>query len=208
MTTSTSACSVCGFIYNCICDYQPYLQSKAEIALIYHQNEVDKSTNTGKLLLRSLANASYYVWQRKAAPTALIDKIKQPDTEVWLLFPGENSILSRDYLQHRNNNKKQLFILLDATWQEAKKMVNKSPWLADLPRLSLCASAVSHYHLRRNQSQGNLCTCEAGIEVLDMIEEPENAAKISAYYQQFLAVFQAERSGHRETSNDIGSARK
>ncbi|QSA20154.1 DTW domain-containing protein, partial [Vibrio furnissii] len=35
------------------------------------------------------------------------------------------------------------FILLDGTWQEAKKMERKSPWLKDLPRVALSPQQLS-----------------------------------------------------------------
>ncbi|PQJ83257.1 tRNA-uridine aminocarboxypropyltransferase [Aliivibrio sifiae] len=190
-------CSRCGFIHNCICDHQPTLNSQVEFALLYHENEMNKLTNTGRLLLNSLPNAKSYLWKRKEHPETLIKKINQEDTETWLLFPNEVSTLSGDYPIRHSSNKKQLFIFLDATWQEAKKMVNKTPWLKHLPCLEIQATTTSCYHLRRNQSEGNLCTCEAGIEILDMVKEPEHAQAIAHYYERFLTVFQAERSGHQ-----------
>lgn len=196
----SSSCPTCGFVHNCICGYQPSLDSQVEFALLYHENELNKLTNTGKLLLNSLPKAKSYLWQRKVEPTELINKINQEEVEAWLLFPSDAPTLSSDYPQRKNSNKKQLFILLDATWQETKKMVNKSPWLKTLPCLELTPNEASRYHLRRNQSQGNLCTCEAGIEVLEMVKEPANAHALSCYYDQFLAVYQAERSGHRLNS--------
>lgn len=75
-------------------------------------------------------------------------------------------------------------------------MVNRSPWLQELPCLYLENVDTSSYHLRRNQSEGNLCTCEAGMEILKMVKEPENAQALNLYYERFLTVFQAERSGH------------
>ena len=206
--TIIQSCPTCGFTHNCICEHQPALDSQAEFALLYHENELDKLTNTGKLLLNGLPKAKSYLWQRKTPPEALIDSINQEDTEAWLLFPSDSLTLSSEYQQRKNPNKKQLFILLDATWQEAKKMVNKSPWLKALPCLELTPTEASRYHLRRNQNQGNLCTCEAGIEVFEMIKEPENAQALSRYYDQFLTVFQAERSGHTYDPNGLGSPKK
>ncbi len=193
-------CSICGFTHNCICAHQPNLSSNIEFALLYHENELHKLTNTGKLILNSLSNTTEYTWQRKEPPQALISKINQADTETWLLFPSKEPVLSGDFHHRHDSSKKQLFVLLDATWQEAKKMVNKSPWLKALPCLEIQTDETSRYHLRRNQSEGNLCTCEAGIEVLEMVKEPENAQALSCYYDQFLTVFQAERSGHKFTS--------
>lgn len=205
---TTIPCSACGFTHNCICQHQPALDSQVEFALLYHENELDKLTNTGRLLLNSLPKAKSYLWQRKVPPENLIERINQEDTETWILFPSASPTLSSEYHQRKDPTKKQLFILLDATWQEAKKMVNKSPWLKVLPCLELTPTEASRYHLRRNQSQGNLCTCEAGIEVLEMTKEPENAQALSIYYDQFLAVFQAERSGHAYSSNGLGAPKK
>lgn len=203
-----NSCSTCGFVHNCICEHQPHLDSHIEFALLYHENELDKLTNTGRLLLNSLPKAKSYLWQRKVPPEDLINHINQEDTETWLLFPSDSPTLSSEYLERKAPNKKQLFILLDATWQEAKKMVNKSPWLKELPCLELIPTAASRYHLRRNQSQGNLCTCEAGIEVLEMTKEPGNAQALSEYYDHFLTVFQAERSGHAYGSSALGAPKK
>lgn len=205
---ATISCATCGFVHNCICDHQPHLDSHIEFALLYHENELDKLTNTGRLLLNSLPKAKSYLWQRKVPPEDLIEHINQADTETWLLFPSNSPILSSEYLKRKESNKKQLFILLDATWQEAKKMVNKSPWLKELPCLELLPTAASRYHLRRNQSQGNLCTCEAGVEVLEMAREPENAQALSEYYDHFLTVFQAERSSHTYGSSALGAPKK
>lgn len=190
------SCSICGFTYNCICSHQPSLTSHIEFALLYHENEQKKLTNTGKLITNSLPNARAYLWQRRELPTALLEKIARDDTETWLLFPSTENTLSTEYANAKTSSKKQLFILLDATWQEAKKMVNRSPWLQELPCLYLENVDTSSYHLRRNQSEGNLCTCEAGMEILKMVKEPENAQALNLYYERFLTVFQAERSGH------------
>lgn len=191
------SCSTCGFTYNCICSYQPKLSSDIEFALLYHQNEQARLTNTGKLIINSLPNTAHqYLWQRKEPPIKLIEKINQSETEAWLLFPSINSITDTQYLQSRHSNKKQLFILLDATWQEARKIVNKSTWLQSIPTLSLNINQTSHYSLRRNQNKGSLCTCEAGIEVLKMANEPYNAKQLNHYFEQFQRVFQSEKSGH------------
>jgi DTW domain-containing protein YfiP len=57
-------------------------------------------------------------------------------------------------------------ILLDATWQEARKMFNKSPYLKSLPRAQIKPRQVSQYQLRRNQPEGGLCTAECVVEIL------------------------------------------
>lgn len=75
-------------------------------------------------------------------------------------------------------------------------MVRRSPWLAALPRLALQPTGISQYALRRNQQDGNLCTCEAGIALLEMLGEQHDAQQLQRYFETFMTVFHAEQSGH------------
>ncbi len=75
-------------------------------------------------------------------------------------------------------------------------MVRKSPWLSQLPHLSLTPTSMSAYQLRRNQQAGNLCTCEAGITLLNLLGESAQATQLNVYFQAFLDTFHADKSGH------------
>lgn len=72
------------------------------------------------------------------------------------------------------------FIVLDATWQEARKMERKSPWLADV-RVHLTTDHVSAYRLRRNQQPGNLCTLEVGLMLLRHFNAEASAEALSSF---------------------------
>ena len=56
--------------------------------------------------------------------------------------------------------KKPLFILLDGTWPEARKMFNKSPYLDGFPVLAIKPDALSTYGMRVAHSDEHLCTAE------------------------------------------------
>lgn len=77
-------------------------------------------------------------------------------------------------------------------------MIRRSPWLATLPRLELTPTINSTYALRRNQKQGNLCTCEAGITLLEAAGFPQDAEQLQHYFNHFIDVFHAEKSGHKK----------
>ncbi|MEJ2764406.1 DTW domain-containing protein [Photobacterium sp. MCCC 1A19761] len=190
------SCPRCHFHYNCICPAEPTLTSEARFVLLTHPRELSKTTNTGALMLRTLPHCRREIWDRVNPPQTLLDQLRQPDLQPWLLFPADAEHPAAPF--QAESGKQPLFIVLDATWQEARKMVRKSPWLADLPHLSLSVSDTSTYTLRRNQQAGNLCTCEAGIALLDLIGEPQQAAQLSHYYQTFIDTFPAEQSGHHK----------
>ncbi|MCW8329506.1 DTW domain-containing protein [Photobacterium sp. SDRW27] len=188
------SCLRCGFHHNCICDAEPRLSCDARFVLLTHPKELNKDTNTGELMLRTLPNCQRYTWDRVNPPTELLDQLRNPHYQPWLLFPSDEQHPAAAY--QAADSKQPLFVLLDATWQEARKMVRKSDWLASLPRLSLTPDSTSAYQLRRNQQAGNLCTCEAGIALLQLLGENQQADQLQHYFQCFIDTFHADKSGH------------
>ncbi|WP_120513668.1 tRNA-uridine aminocarboxypropyltransferase [Photobacterium salinisoli] len=191
---AVTPCPNCGFVHNCICHAKADLQSQAVFVLLTHSKEFGKSTNTGALMARTLPQCQRVLWSRTEPPEALLAQIASKAFQPWLLFPADDAHPAASFV--RETGKTPLFILLDATWQEARKMVRKSPWLAKLPRLSLSVDRDSSYSLRRNQQTGHLCTCEAGIALLDLLGEHKDAKALQQYFDAFLAAFPAEKSGH------------
>ena len=87
--------------------------------------------------------------------------------------------------------------MIDGTWKEAKKILRKSEYLSKLPRVSLKPNFSSQYDLRRGDTEGNLCTIEAAIEVLKINNEIENSQTIYEFYKLFLRSYKAGASGHK-----------
>ncbi len=88
----------------------------------------------------------------------------------------------------------QTFILLEGTWQEARKIYNRSPYLKKYRVLSINAEVASQYTLRRNQVEAGLSTAEAVVEILTYKGETETA---TALYEAF-SCFQTGYSGSDE----------
>ncbi|EHY1015243.1 DTW domain-containing protein [Vibrio vulnificus] len=191
------ACPQCGLRYQCLCDQFPSLQSEVALVLLMHPNEVERETNTGKLLHWCRLPARQFVWQRTAPPQALLDLLSDAQFMPVVLYPSEQSIaLSQVKERAQQTQRQPLFIILDATWQEARKMLNKSEWLKALPQLALHGDSASNYQLRRNQQQGNLCTLEIAAELVKQLGEAHNATSMTELLRDYLAAFHADRSGH------------
>ncbi|EPA0548421.1 DTW domain-containing protein [Vibrio alginolyticus] len=190
-------CPTCGFQFNCMCSLMPKLTSEHNILLLMHPNELNRDTNTGQLLEQCQLNIERVIWDRKQPPAELLTLLADPSRYPVLLFPCEESItLEHVVLQSQQQTKTPLFIILDATWQEARKMINKSRWLEGIPTMGLSASADSQYQLRRNQQQGNLCTFEVAAHLLGQLGEQNNQQQMQRFFAHYLALFQAEKSGH------------
>lgn len=92
--------------------------------------------------------------------------------------------------------KKPVFILIDSTWQQARKIVRQSDYLKDLPRVSLSLTQQSQYRLRKNQLDVGLSTCEAAVGLLNEFGELQNAIELERYFLDFMSHYDASMSGH------------
>ncbi len=130
-----------------------------KITLLTHFKEFPKRSNTGRLVLDVLGNASEQVrWDRINPPARLVEEIEAGG--VALVYPGaadENDGCLSD-ITH--------FILIDGTWTEARKIHQRSPYLQKVRRVCLKPTGKSRYNLRKNQKEDCLCTAECVIEIL------------------------------------------
>jgi DTW domain-containing protein YfiP len=162
-----------------------------------HENERTRKTNTGQWLKKSLSTTSVHMWQRTHVCHKLKAMLENELYQAYLLFPGEESKpVAKAVNQSITNNKQPLFIILDGTWQEAKKMLRKSPWLQDLPQVHIDSNEESRYQLRRNQQAGHLCTLEVGCELLKQVGCSEQAECLLRYFDHYMRAYKADKSGH------------
>ena len=199
---ASTPCPECGLLHNCVCAQLPQVSVNAHIALLMHENELTRDTNTGQWLLKSLPSSSQHVWQRTSPCPKLLALLKDERYLPVLLFPNDLSHpVSSAQVQATQAGKIPLFIILDGTWQEAKKMLRKSAWLADIPLVHITPSHASVYQLRRNQSQGNLCTLEVAAEVIRELGGKKQADSLIHFLAHYMRVFKADKSGHPYRSN-------
>ncbi len=146
------------------------------ITLLTHQRELDRKTNTGALALEHCGDiVERVVWARREPDPALLDIVERGQAA--LVYPGDStSARLEDFAQ---------LILIDATWQEARKIYNHSPYLQAAPRVALAADTASSYRLRRNQPDGGLCTAECVIEILRRHGEDLAADRLEAAFVPF-----------------------
>lgn len=128
--------------------------------LVYHPEEVMKATNTGHLVQRVLPNiTSEWIWHRHQLEI-LSDQL-MPDAHHVLVYPDPEAMTLNAFLDERHCDQKVQFVLLDATWQQAQKMINRSHGFKSLKRVRLETSEKSIFTLRRNQRDEGVCTLEA-----------------------------------------------
>ena len=103
-----------------------------------------------------------------------------------MIFPAEDVETDRVVTQVEPvAGKTPLFIFLDGTWREAKKMIRKSPYLDNLPVLSITAQKLSDYRLRVAPHAHQLGTAEVAIMVLALAGEVDASTKLEQHFIKF-----------------------
>ncbi|WP_160174012.1 DTW domain-containing protein [Endozoicomonas montiporae] len=170
---------------NCFCQSLSEFNCEHRFCLLTHPVEFAKTSNTGKLVKAMLPDTLVVPWNRVEPSEELMNALDDPDWQPYLLMPETYAIYQQDGFERKPAASGKLFILLDATWQQARKMYRQSPYLHNLPLMSLEQVPESSYTLRRNQKSGHLCTAEVAAEVL----RKEGAVKLSRHLHQSVFDF-------------------
>ena len=184
-------CAGCRLVVShCLCAVRPVVATTAGVCLIMADIEALKPSNTGWLIADVVANTFAFGWARTEVDPALLALLADPQWQPYVVFPGEFVDAQRVVTQVQPtddapNGKRPLFILLDATWPEARKMFRKSPYLDKLPVLSLASDQISRYKLRRSRRDDHFCTSEVAALCLDLAGEPLAAQTLEAYLDVF-----------------------
>ncbi len=177
---------------HCLCPLRPSVPTRSGVCLLMADIEALKPSNTGWLVADVVPDTFAFGWARTATDPALLALLGDPAWQPYLVFPGEYAAPERVVLQVeapgpglRTNARRPLFVLLDATWAEARKMFRKSPYLDALPVLSLSPGQLSQYKLRRSRRDDHFCTSEVAALCLRLAGEQLAEQTLQAY----LAVF-------------------
>jgi DTW domain-containing protein len=182
-------CAGCRLVpSHCLCALRPSLPTRAGMCLLMADIEPLKPSNTGWLIADVVADTYAFGWARTEVHPDLLSLLADPQWQPYVVFPGEFVEPARVVTQVADAQaagKRPLFVLLDATWPEARKMFRKSPYLNHLPVLSLAPEQLSRYHLRRSNRTDHFCTSEVGALCLELAGEQHAAQTLEAYLDVF-----------------------
>ena len=158
------------------------MPTNAGVCLLMADIEPLKPSNTGWLIADVVTDTFAYGWARTEVAPELLTLLSDPQWQPYVVFPREFADDARVVhdIAH-DSQKRPLFILLDGTWDEARKMFRKSPYLNRLPVLSLKPEQVSRYQLRRSKRDDHFCTSEVVAMCLELAGEAQAADTLQAY---------------------------
>lgn len=198
----------------CICAIAPQhnnVVTNAGFLLLMYDTEVLKPSNTGKLIADLIPDTFAFLWSRTTKDEALLELINDDKWQPFVVFPQEYADNSRQVFNKEvvcDNGKRPLFIMLDGSWREAKKMFRKSPYLDKFPVVSFDPNQPLHknnvlnhekyspvgndsrYTVRKTTLEHQFSTAEVAARVLEMSGEKSNGQLLDLWFDVFNFQYQ------------------
>jgi len=176
--------------YLCLCGIKQPVVSDSGFLLLMYDDEILKPSNTGRLIADLIIDTHAYIWSRTNPNTSMLGLLEDPKWFPIVVFPSEYADINREIIkQHalpsQIKGKRPLFILLDGTWAQAKKMFRKSPYLNNFPILSFTPEKLSEYLVRKATKDNQLATAEVAGLVLECLGETNNAKIMHLLFNAF-----------------------
>lgn len=193
-------CEGCNLpVLNCLCPYRVTAASEAKVWLITHPLEHYKPTNTGRLIGDVLPETEVFTWYRTVPDERLLALLEDERYAPFVIFPDDqpdyaDRVVGMETVTERQRaGRIPVFIILDGTWRQARRIFRKSPYLDRLPVLPLATERLTRYRLRKPASAAHLCTVEVAIELLRQAGDAQAAEVLDDYFDAFNDSYAASR---------------
>ena len=160
---------------HCVCESTPTITSPIPILVIRHWKERHKPSNTARLASLAVPNLRVIDY---GAPGVVWSPEILDLPEPALLFPGSDA-QQVDYTP-------QTIVVVDGSWPQARKLVNKLPQLAAMPRIEVAPPPEKPVRLRQPPIPEGMSTIEAIARLLDRISGPGAGAPLDLLYRQVV----------------------
>ncbi|MFA5262148.1 MAG: tRNA-uridine aminocarboxypropyltransferase [Candidatus Omnitrophota bacterium] len=177
----------------CICPILPTVTTKIEFLILRHIYEAERPSNTGRLVALAMPNSRIIPCGggTRIGLSPIDDEfLRAPGT--WLLWPdgtGTNSNISDLTPPTR-------VVVIDATWQQARRLYNSTPVLWTLPRLGLPEPKRLRERLRQQHRSDGMSTLEAVAAAVAKLEGAETAIPLEQLYDELVRRTTSLRWGH------------
>ena len=136
----------------CWCDAVTQVPSQTHVVFIQHPREAKVPISTCRMAHLSLPNSELHIGLSAVGNPALEALCAKP-VGVAVLFPSESAVDIDELTEPP-----ETLVVIDGTWSNAKKVVEKCPLLSKLPRLKFFPEQPGNYRIR---SRGPACPTAA-----------------------------------------------
>ncbi len=142
------------------------MENRTRVFMLRHWQERVRTTNSGRWAALSLSRCEIV---DHAVPGEPLDFSRIPTSGAAVLFPSPAGGIP--------SPPPRTLVVLDATWSQARRMLQRIPELQTLPRLSI--PGVLAERLREPTVKGGMSTIEALAAALDLLGDAEAAAALT-----------------------------
>jgi DTW domain-containing protein YfiP len=159
----------------CFCEDVKRFDPGVKFLILIHPKEARKQkTGTGRLTHLSLINSELIIGSEFTDNERVNCLINNPAYFPVMLYPGSDVYYTGESrFQTKIDGKKLLFVLFDATWSMAGKMMRRSANLNDLPRLSFKNEYVSRFAIKTQPKPYCLSTIETAYHLITELKETD-----------------------------------
>ena len=133
------------------------------IWLLTHSEELKKPNGTGQIVKAQLPQACTVVVWKRTEPDEQLASF--PLDKTLLIYPTAEPEHFDSLSEPLTVSQAEHVILLDGTWQQARKIYNRTEYLKRFQHYSI-PNQQSSFQRRRNQLDGGLCTAETAAYLL------------------------------------------
>ncbi len=148
----------------CWCASVTQVPSRTRVVFLQHPREAKVPISTCRMAHLSLPNSELHVGTQAAGNAQLEALCREEGVAV--LFPSDAAV-DVDEL----SEPPRTLVVVDGTWSNAKKVVEKCPLLSKLPRLKFLPQQPGNYRIRKEPAAHCLATIEATAFVLEKLEK-------------------------------------
>lgn len=177
----------------CICEFRVNIQAQARFWLLTHRKELYKPTNTGRLIVDTIRDSEVFSWSRTEPDVQFLDQLTDPGFDPYIVFPEGEGYQERMVEFEHKPGRKPVFIILDGTWRQARRIFRQSECLQNIPVIQPQTDRKTRYSLRKPNEEHHLCTAEVAAVMLAQMGDQVSADVLDAYFDVFNAHYYASR---------------
>ncbi|MNS78555.1 DTW domain protein [compost metagenome] len=172
----------------CICAFIPNLDLKTRLCLVVHAKELKRTTNTGRLAIKALANSEMRirgVHQGEQNEALDLSDLLKENYRTFLFYPAEDALELTPQLVAESSKPIQL-IVPDGNWRQASKVHYRHHELKDVPRVKISTPNASPHHMRIENTEEGMATLQAIAQAIEIIEGPTAGGALMKLYNEKL----------------------
>ena len=187
----------------CLCKYTKPVDAGVKFVLLMHPKEArHQRTGTGHITHVTLTDSEILVGCDFSKNVRLQDLLHDSQYYPVLLYPGDNAwTAEKDGFAQAVGNRKLLVLVIDATWFCSRKVIEASPFLLDLPRLSFSGAYRSEFTFKREPRPEYISTIESCYYLIKELQAAGLADK-SADPEPLMTVFRQMVRDQLQAQND------